>query len=81
MAIIASVFGCQNDPTFDLVLASAGQSQSFETPTTLSPSPKAKTISVRFGETETIRWGEAAAAPQKNTNDSIVNNFFIFRFF
>jgi len=75
--MIASVFGCQNVPIFDFVFASTGQSQLFETPTIFSPSPKANTISVKLGESETILCGGQATALQKNTIDNIADNFFI----
>ena len=56
-AITASVFGCQKVPMRCFLAAAGGKSLPIETPDILLPSPRAKSISVRFGAAVTIRSG------------------------
>jgi hypothetical protein len=50
--------------TTGFALAAGGKSHSWETPTRLSPAPRAKTISVAAGRNE-MRRVEVMAVPQK----------------
>ena len=56
-----AVRSCELRVTVRIAAASGGQSHSWVTPTSSSPSPSANTISVAEGRSETIRIGASAA--------------------
>ena len=57
---MSSASSFKNVPTFGSFAASGGNRQNVETPTTRSPRPSAKSVSVMLGEVETMRTGLAA---------------------